>query len=56
MAAMYNLNYSVADDEESLKVALKSLYETNDAPTILEVFTPMTVNDKILLDFFKNLI
>ena len=56
MAAMYNLNYSVADDEESLKVALKLLYETNDAPTILEVFTPMTVNDKILLDFFKNLI
>ncbi|MDG1871638.1 MAG: thiamine pyrophosphate-dependent enzyme, partial [Flavobacterium sp.] len=56
MAAMYNLNYSVADHEESLKVALKLLYETNDAPTILEVFTPMTVNDKILLDFFKNLI
>lgn len=56
MAAMYNLNYSVADDEESLKVALKLLYETNDAPTILEVSTPMTVNDKILLDFFKNLI
>ena len=56
MAAMYKLNYSVADDEESLKVALKLLYETNDAPTILEVFTPMTVNDKILLDFFKNLI
>ena len=56
MAAMYNLNYSVADDEESLKVALKLLYETNDAPTILEVFTPMTVNDKILLGFFKSLI
>ena len=56
MAAMYKLNYSVAQDEESLKVALKLLYETNDAPTILEVFTPMTVNDKILLDFFKNLI
>lgn len=56
MATMYKLNYSVANDEESLKIALKLLYETNDAPTILEVFTPMTVNDKILLDFFKNLI
>lgn len=56
MATMYKLNYSVANDEESLKIALKLLYETNDAPTILEVFTPMTTNDKILLDFFKNLI
>lgn len=56
MATMYKLNYSVANDEESLKIALKLLYETNDAPTILEVFTPMIVNDKILLDFFKNLI
>jgi len=56
MATMYKLNYSVANDEESLKVALKLLYETNDAPTILEVFTPMIVNDKILLSFFKNLI
>jgi 2-succinyl-5-enolpyruvyl-6-hydroxy-3-cyclohexene-1-carboxylate synthase len=56
MATMYKLNYSVANEEESLKIALKLLYETNDAPTILEVFTPMTTNDKILLDFFKNLI
>jgi 2-succinyl-5-enolpyruvyl-6-hydroxy-3-cyclohexene-1-carboxylate synthase len=56
MATMYKLNYSVASDEESLKIALKLLYETNDAPTILEVFTPMIVNDKILLSFFKNLI
>ncbi|MEZ7515456.1 2-succinyl-5-enolpyruvyl-6-hydroxy-3-cyclohexene-1-carboxylic-acid synthase [Flavobacterium frigidarium] len=56
MATMYKLNYSVANDEESLKIALKLLYETNDAPTILEVFTPMTTNDKILIDFFKNLI
>ena len=56
MAAMYQLKYSTANDEQSLVNALKLLYESSEKPAILEVFTPMTVNDKILLDFFKKLL
>lgn len=56
MAAMYQLKYSTANDEQSLVNALKLLYESSERPAILEVFTPMTVNDKILLDFFKKLL
>ncbi|SFE06116.1 2-succinyl-5-enolpyruvyl-6-hydroxy-3-cyclohexene-1-carboxylic-acid synthase [Flavobacterium phragmitis] len=55
LAKMYHCNYFTANDLESLNKGIKSLYETNDAPTILEVFTPTNENDVILKQYFKNL-
>lgn len=56
LAKMYHFNYYKAADLHSLEQNLKLLYDTNDIPCILEVFTPTLDNDKILLQFFKELI
>ena len=56
LATMYQFDYITASDETSLAKALKSLYAQNDKPTILEIFTPTRENDKILLQYFKELV
>ena len=56
LAKMYGFNYTIASNENNLKVALKQLFDKNDQPCLLEVFTPTLQNDKILLDYFKNLV
>lgn len=53
LCEMYRVEYSSATDETSLKKALRELFDKNDEPSLLEVFTPSEVNDKILLDYFK---
>lgn len=56
LAKMYRFDYLTAADETSLKAGLKQLFENNDQPTILEVFTPTRDNNKLLLDYFKALV
>lgn len=56
LAKMYDLNYSIASDEKSLTDGLKILYSKNDKPSILEIFTPTLENNKILLQYFKELV
>ena len=55
LAKMYQLDYSIASTEETLKNELEVIFNKNDAPCLLEVFTPTLLNDKILLDFFNEL-
>ena len=55
LAKMYGFDYLVADSNQSLKQALTILYDNNERPSILEIFTPTLDNDKILLEFFKEL-
>jgi 2-succinyl-5-enolpyruvyl-6-hydroxy-3-cyclohexene-1-carboxylate synthase len=56
LAGMFKMNYIKADNETSLQSGLETLYNVNDAPAILEIFTPTIENDKILLQFFKELL
>ena len=56
LAKMYGFEYSIASDAESLTSALDILYSQNEKPNILEVFTPTLQNDKILLQYFKELV
>lgn len=56
LAKMYGFEYSIASDAESLKSALDTLFSQNEKPNILEVFTPTLQNDKILLQYFKELV
>ena len=56
LAKMYQMNYFSANDLVSLEKNTKLLYNENDAPGILEIFTPTFNNDKILLQFFKELV
>jgi 2-succinyl-5-enolpyruvyl-6-hydroxy-3-cyclohexene-1-carboxylate synthase len=53
---MYSFDYAIASDEPSLNAGIKNLYSNNDKPFILEIFTPTRENDKVLLQFFKELI
>lgn len=54
LAKMYRLNYFTASDETSLEKSLQEFYQSGQ-PAILEVFTPTRDNDKILLQYFKEL-
>ena len=55
LAKMYGFEYSIASDEVSLETSLISLYAQNDKPSLLEIFTPTLENNKILLQYFKEL-
>ncbi|CAM3715143.1 2-succinyl-5-enolpyruvyl-6-hydroxy-3-cyclohexene-1-carboxylic-acid synthase [Flavobacterium chungbukense] len=55
LAKMYNCHYYTANDVVSLNKGIQSLYSTNDAPAILEIFTPTTENDIILKQYFQHL-
>jgi 2-succinyl-5-enolpyruvyl-6-hydroxy-3-cyclohexene-1-carboxylate synthase len=56
LAKMYQLDYTTASDEATLKRGLSQLYKQNAKPMILEVFTPTRENDKLLNDYFKALV
>lgn len=55
LAKMYGFIYQSASDELTLQTALDEFMKQSDKPKVLEVFTPMLVNDKILLQYFKEL-
>ncbi|WP_370390969.1 2-succinyl-5-enolpyruvyl-6-hydroxy-3-cyclohexene-1-carboxylic-acid synthase [uncultured Winogradskyella sp.] len=50
---MYGLVYLEARNQSDLENALSTFYKLNDKPKLLEVFTPSTTNDEVLLDYFK---
>ncbi|MBC7845008.1 MAG: 2-succinyl-5-enolpyruvyl-6-hydroxy-3-cyclohexene-1-carboxylic-acid synthase [Flavobacterium sp.] len=56
LAKMYGFEYNIASDESSLKNSLTALYAQNDKPGILEIFTPTLENNKILLQYFRELV
>lgn len=55
-AAMYGFGYSTATNENELQNALPEFMHKTGQPKILEVFTPMRENDKVLLQYFKELV
>ena len=56
LCKMYGLNYLIASNETTLEESLKALFSINEKPTLLEVFTPTLENDKVLLQYFKELV
>lgn len=55
LSKMYGFEYEAVSEETSLEQALKSFYKMSDRPKILEIFTPRTVNDALLLEYFDFL-
>ncbi|WP_053977661.1 2-succinyl-5-enolpyruvyl-6-hydroxy-3-cyclohexene-1-carboxylic-acid synthase [Mangrovimonas xylaniphaga] len=53
LCVMYGLDYQTADNEEGLSAALADFYNESEQPKLLEIFTPSTVNDEVLLNYFK---
>ena len=56
LAKMYGFNYLTASTETTLENSLSALFSNNEKPTLLEVFTPTLENDKVLLQYFKELV
>lgn len=54
LAAMYNIPYHLATNEETLHAGIQWLYKNNEC-AILEVTTPRLENDLILKRFFKTI-
>jgi len=55
LAKMYGFEYLSASNESALNRALELFYKDIEGPKILEIFTPSEVNDRVLLDYFKNI-
>lgn len=53
LCKMYNLEYDSASTEKQLKIQLNLFYKDSETPKLLEVFTPRTVNDDVLLEYFN---
>ena len=53
LCEMFHFEYYKATDETELEDTFKTFHNTSKQPRLLEVFTPRTVNDDILLDYFK---
>lgn len=55
LAKMYQFTYTKASNETELNVALKLLFENNNQPQILEIFTPSKINSGLLRNYFTSI-
>jgi 2-succinyl-5-enolpyruvyl-6-hydroxy-3-cyclohexene-1-carboxylate synthase len=53
LCEMYKIKYFTAHNEEDCTFAKVALFASNDAPSLLEIFTPRKINDEVLLNYFK---
>jgi len=54
LSKMYDFDYFSCENESDLQSEMQ-LFLTSGKPSIIEVFTPTEVNNKVLLEYFKNL-
>ncbi len=55
LSKMYGFEYVKASTENELEVALNTFFNASETPKLLEIFTPSTDNDTILLDYFQSI-
>lgn len=53
LSELYGFAYMSISEESELEEKIEEFYALSNGPAILEIFTPSTVNDKILMDYFK---
>jgi 2-succinyl-5-enolpyruvyl-6-hydroxy-3-cyclohexene-1-carboxylate synthase len=53
LCKMHNINYTNVNNNEDLKKVLTDFYNDSNSPKLLEIFTPRTENDIILLNYFN---
>lgn len=51
----YDFEFLSASNQEDLQEALKGFFESGERPKLLEVKTPRTINDTVLLGYFEYL-
>ena len=55
LAKMFDFQYFKANSLEEINENWNAFISNENQPSVLEIFTPEKLNDKILLDFFKKL-
>jgi 2-succinyl-5-enolpyruvyl-6-hydroxy-3-cyclohexene-1-carboxylate synthase len=55
LCELFGLEYVSSEDTNQLQGVLKDFYSDSDRPKLLEIFTPTTLNDGVLLEYFKFL-
>lgn len=55
LCAMYNVDYFRAEHLEDLNKELTDFYKESNTPKLLEIVTPRTENDTVLLNYFTAL-
>lgn len=55
LCSMYDFKYEKALSILDLEKKLESFYMDDNSPKLLEVFTPRTINDDVLINYFKFL-
>ncbi len=55
LAEMFGFNYQNVNTSLELEAQLKTFFTDNTKPNLLEITTPEKLNNKILLEYFKNL-
>jgi len=55
LCKMYNFEYTSASNQTSLTENLSKFYNETESPKLLEIFTPSSENDDILLNYFKSI-
>lgn len=53
LSKMYGFEYASATSERQLKNKLQQFYTVSENPKLLEIFTPRTINDEVLLSYFQ---
>ena len=55
LSNMYGFEYISAKTERQIKNKLQAFYSVSESPKLLEIFTPRTINDEVLLKYFEFL-
>ena len=55
LCKMYNFEYSSANNKKDLSTQLETFYKASNQPRLLEIFTPVNENAKVLKNHFLNL-
>ena len=55
LATDFGFAYSSANSEQTLTLALAEFFKSASSPKLLEIFTPSSQNDKILLSYFDQI-
>jgi len=55
LCEMYGFEYSTANSIPQINNEMHSFYNNGEKPKLLEIFTPRTINDEILLNYFKSI-
>ncbi len=55
LCEMYQFTYVSASNEEDLKTVISSFYSKEKPPKLLEIFTPRTINDEVLINYFMSI-